>query len=179
MAETEKPRAAAPEEGGGKRKPVHTKTLGILVGAFLLEGLAITAVFLWAGSPGKVQAKGEAVTLAAENEKVVEVLIIEDRFPNNLSGRAFIYETEIYIHTRKKHEDMIKKKLEGMQAQIKGDIAEIFRASEPSYLSETSLGTLKRRIRAKLDEHLDRDADGNEYVEKVLIPKCTQFRTDL
>ena len=180
MAEEAKaPEAAEEEAGDEKRKLVNFKTLAILMGVFLLEGLAITAVFLWAGAPAEVQAEDEAAKLAAESEKLIEVLVLEERFPNNLSGRAYVYETEIYIKARKKHEEMIKDKLEGMKAQVKGDIAEIFRASEPSQLIETSLGTLNRRIRSKLDERLGRDEDGNGFVEQVLIPKCTQFRADL
>ncbi len=179
MVEEAKAPEVQKEEGGEKRRSVNFKTLGIILGMFLLEGLAITAVFLWAGAPAEVQAEDEAATLAAQNERIVEVLVLEERFPNNLSGRAYVYETEIYIHARRKHEEMVKEKIEGMTAQIKGDIAEIFRASKPSELIETSLGTLNRRIRAKLDERLGRDEEGNEYVKQVLIPKCTQFRADL
>ena len=178
MAETEKA-PEAQEEAGAKPRRVNIKTLALLAGVFLIEGVAITAVFLFAGAPAGVKADEDAANLVAENDKLVEVLVLEDRFPNNLSGRTYIYDTQIYLHVRKKFKEMITEKLEGMKALIMGDVAEIFRASEPTELNETSLGTLKRKIRAKLDERLGRDADGNEYVEQVLIPKCTQFRADL
>ena len=78
-----------------------------------------------------------------------------------------------------RYKTLVEEKLEAMKAQIRADIAVIFRAAEPTQLQETSLATLKRQIRAKFDERFGRSADGEEFVQEVLIAKCTQFRADI
>lgn len=163
-------------EGSGD-KTVKKKTVLILAAVFLIEAVAITAVFLLAGAPPHVKAQGDS-NLVAVGDMPVEVLVVQDKFPNTLTGRTYLYDTEIYIKVLKKHRDEIGEKLKNMSAQIQSDIAEIFRAAEPTQLHETSLATLKRRIRAKMDQRLGRDAEDLEYVQNVVIPRCTQFRAD-
>ncbi len=175
MAENE----VAVEGGIAAAKAVSKKTIFILGGVFVLEGLAITAVFLLAGGPTNTGADGPDLDLIAAGEKPFELRLVDDKFPNTLSGRTYLYETEIFIKIRQKHQEDIEQKLETMAAQIKADVAEIFRAAEPSHLRETSLATIKRQIRARLAQRLGRDVDGGEYIEEILIPRCTQFRADM
>lgn len=170
---------APAEAAAPAKKKFPLKTLLILAAVLLLEGLAITAVFMLGGGPAKLEASGAAEDAAALAEKPVEELVIEERFQNTRTGRTYLYDTQVYILVRTKHQEQVKEKLESRKAQISSDIATIFRRAEPSHLLEPTLATLQRQIKASLDELFGKDEQGKEIVEKVLITKCTQIRVDM
>lgn len=170
----EKPAAAA---DGKKKLPI--KTVGILAAVLALEAGAISAAFMLAGGPAEVKAEGAAADDHALLEQPVEILVIADRFQNTRTGRAYMYDTEIFVVTKKKHEEQVGDRLEHMKAQITTDIATIFRRAEPSHLLEPELSTLTRQVRAAIDGRLGHDEDGQPYADEVLIKKCMQFRADM
>jgi len=179
MAEKPQKESAAPAEPATPpKKKFPLKTMLILVGVLLLEGLAISAAFMLSGGPAKLEANTAAEDAAAAAEMPVEELVVADRFQNTRTGRTYLYDTEVYIIVRTKHQDRVKKSLESMKAQIATEIGTIFRRAEPSHLLEPTLATLQRQIKASLDETLGKDDQGNSVVEKVLITKCTQIRLD-
>jgi flagellar basal body-associated protein FliL len=167
------------QQASGPSRKFSIRTLLILMGVLVLEAAAVSALFLLAGKPADVHASGAALDQAAMMEQPVELLAIEDRFQNTRTGRAYLYDTEIYIVVRQKHQEKIKADLESMHAQISTDVATIFRRAEPAHLLEPELSTLTRQIRAALDQRLGQDENGEPYVQEVLIRKCMQFRADL
>jgi flagellar basal body-associated protein FliL len=170
--------AASKEADAPAKKKFPLKSLVILLAVLLVEGIAISAAFLLSGGPQKLEASSEAEDKAALAEKPVEALVIADKFQNTRTGRTYLYDTEIYVLIKTKHEERVKKMLESMKAQIATDIATIFRRAEPGHLLEPSLATLQRQIKASLDDMLGKDEQGNSIVDKVLITKCTQIRLD-
>lgn len=160
-----------------KRLPI--KTMAILAVVLLLEGGAISAAFLLAGGPADVKAEGAAPDAAAQAMQPVEVMVLAEKFQNTRSGRPYLYDTEIFLVTHQKYQKLVEEQIEAMRAQISTQIATIFRRAEPSQLIEPELSTLTRQIRAALDDQLGYDADGNPYVQEVLIKKCMQFRADM
>jgi flagellar basal body-associated protein FliL len=164
----------APRKGGLSMKAV------IIVGAVLLiEGVTIAGVFLLAGGPDDANANTAAVDEAAQMELPDEVQVIEDKFQNTRTGRAYIYDTQIVVICKRKNKAEIEQKLEMMRARISADIAEIIRKAEPAHLLEPELATLKRQVQSALDSRLGSDIDGNPLVMEVVIPKCEQYRADL
>lgn len=169
-----KPAAAEP----AKKKP-PIKTIAIVAGVLLLEAVAITAVFVLAGGPSEVKAEALADDPAMLAEQPAEVLVISDKFQNTRIGRTLLYDTEVYIVIKTKHVPEVQQTIDTMSASIKADIAAIFRRAEPAQLTEPELSTVRRQIKAALDERFGRDEEGNSIVLEVLIPKCTQFRADM
>ncbi len=164
------------EKGKGK---LSLKTLLILAAVLVIEGGVIAGVFLMAGKPADVKADGAAQDEAALAEEAVEELVVADKFPNTKRGRTFIYDTEVYIVVRRKHQMEVQAKLESMAAQISADVRTIISRAEPNHLLEPTLATIKRQIKAALDERLGRDENSQSRVEHVVITKFTQFRADL
>ena len=167
----------ATDEAPKKKKSL--KILLILVGVLVIEGGIIGAVFMVAGKPADVKAEQAAQDEAAEAERPIEELVVEEKFPNTKRGRTFIYDTEVYIVVRQKHQGEIRSQLDSMAAQVSADIRTIISRAEPNHLLEPTLATIKRQVKAALDERLGRDEDGNSRVEQVVITKFTQFRADL
>ena len=80
---------------------------------------------------------------------------------------------------RQKNQEKIAGQLESMSAQISADIRAIIGLAEPNHLLEPTLATIKRQIKASLDERLGRDDEGQSYVEQIVITKFTQYRADM
>ncbi len=175
--ENNKDAAPAPEEGAKKKLPI--KTLVVLLVALLIEGLAISAVFMFAKGPEPIHADAGLAEELADEEKQVEVLVIEEKFQNTRTGRSYLYDTEIYVLIRNKHIDDVEANILGMKAQISTELATIFRRAEPSYLMEPNLATLTRQVGAVIVEKLGTDSDSEPYVQGTLIKKCIRIRADM
>lgn len=161
------------------KKKLPIKTLLILGAIIIIESAVIAGVFLVAGKPADVKAQGASADEVALAEEPIEELVVAEKFPNTKRGRTFIYDTEVYIVVRRKHQPEVTGKLQSMAAQISGDVRTIISRAEPHHLLEPTLATIKRQIKAALDERLGRDEEGQSRVEQVVITKFTQFRADL
>ena len=165
-----------PEEQPKKKLPM--KTIIVLAAAFAIEAVAISAVWFVARAPSDASAHGPTIDIEAQAEMPTEFLVLKAQFQNRRQGRAFVYDTELYIVVKQKYLEQMEVDVEGMAAQIEADIATIFRKADPSHLGEATLATVKRQIRAVLDERLGRDEEGNSLVLGVAIPKCLQSPSD-
>ncbi len=166
------------EESGSKKK-LPLKTLLILGAVLVIEGVIIAGVFMVMGQPADVKAEAAAQDEAAIAEEPVEELVVEEKFPNTKRGRTFLYDTQVYVVVRRKHQETIRTHLDEMAAQISGDIRTIISRAEPNHLLEPTLATINRQIKAALDERLGRDEEGHSRIVQVVITKFTQFRADL
>ena len=175
MAEADNAKQAAPE---AEKKKLPIKAILIVAAVLLVEAVAISAVFLLSGGPSEVQAEDMANDPALLAEQPAEVLVIADKFQNTRVGRTLLYDTEIYIVVKQKHRAEVEQTLERLSASIKSDIAAIFRRAEPAQLTEPDMATIRRQVRAELEDRLGQDEQGESVIQEVLIPTCTQFRAD-
>ncbi|MBI1369521.1 MAG: hypothetical protein GC162_12815 [Planctomycetes bacterium] len=169
--------ASAPAAASGS-KGGTIKTLIMIVVVLLLEGGTITATMMLVGGPKQVQGVGLDTDKDADQNKLVEVLVVKDKYENLKSGRQFLYDTEVYLTVRKKDQQTITDDLTAQKAQVSMAIGTIIRQADPSYFQEATLATLRRQIKAMLDEHMGKDADGTSLVQDVLITRCIPFRGD-
>jgi hypothetical protein len=167
----------APDAEGKKKLPI--KTALILLVALLIEGAAISAVFIMAKGPEAIKADAGLADELADEEKQVEVLVISEKFQNTRTGRSYLYDTEVYVLIRKKHLDDVEASIQEMQAQISTELATIFRRAEPSYLMEPNLATLTRQVGTVLVDKIGTDSDSEPFVLGTLIKKCIRIRADM
>ncbi len=176
----EKNKDAAPAAEEGAKKTLPIKTLIVLLVALLIEGAAISAVFMIAKGPEPIRADAGLAEDLADEERQVEVLVIEEKFQNTRTGRSYLYDTEVYVLISKKYVDDVEANILGMKAQLSTEIATIFRRAEPSYLMEPNLATLTRQVGAVVVEKLGTDSVTDEpYVQGTLIRKCIRIRADM
>jgi flagellar basal body-associated protein FliL len=166
------PEAAKSSKGG------TLKTLIMLVAVLALEGGTIGVTMMMVGGPREVQGVSLEVDQMADQNKVVEVLVVKDKFENLKTGRQFLYDTEVYITVRKRDETAVTNALAAQKAQIAMAIGTVVRQSDPAFLQEATYATLRRQIKAKLDEMFDKDPDGQSIVQEVLVTRCIPFRGD-
>jgi flagellar basal body-associated protein FliL len=172
------PPAAGPE-AKAEKKGLPIKTIGIVAGLMLAEA---AGVFFFVSATGPHnQASGAQEIKGAEKadlEASVEVPLLEEKFQNMQTGRAWIWDTEIVLKVRKRNEEYVTKELEQRHAEIGEGIALIFRRSPHSNLKEPGLETINRQVTAYMNQVLGKDADGKERLERVVMPKCRGFPAD-
>ncbi len=109
---------------------------------------------------------------------IVEVLVAKDRFPNNHTGRTWLWDAEIHVQVRGKHSDRINAALTGRAAEIKTGLARIWRIAQHNHFNEPGLETLTRQVTDFLDSILGTTADGKSFIDRALIPRCVGYPTE-
>ncbi len=162
-------------EPQAEKKKLPIKTILVVLAALLIEAGAIIGVFMFAAGPSPVQADGMSSQAALTGEQPIEVLVVSGKFQNTRSGRAYLYDTEVWIVVKSKYEQEVVASQESIQAAIKSDVTTIFRRAEPAHLRESELSTLTRQIKAALDKRFGYDPDGNSYVQDCFLAEFKEF----
>ncbi|MEX0776168.1 MAG: hypothetical protein WD042_10715 [Phycisphaeraceae bacterium] len=169
--------AGAPGAGAAKKKGIVRMAM-VLGAVLLLEGGTVVVTMIFSGGPDKATAASVVTDQNAEANRPVELLLVKETFPNQRTGRTFLYDTEIYITVPARDSEKVKKQVESMKAALSTDIAVIFRRAEPAQLREPTLATLTRQVKQAVDERIGRDPDGKPTVQEALIRKCIEFKAD-
>jgi flagellar basal body-associated protein FliL len=178
------PAAEGEAKSGGGIGALLAKTPVILGAVMLIEAIVLFAGFKFiAGGPKNANAdlttelkKDSADATTAESEQTVEIQLLDDKFPNRLSGRTFLYDVAISLSVKGQYADKVKKGISDHDALIKDRVRTIIAELDPEKLgggSEPGLETLRRQVKYQLDEII-----GDGMVDEVLVPKCLSFRTD-
>jgi len=174
--------AAAPAKahGGG----FLTKTPVLLGGAMIIEAVVLFAGFKFiSGGPKNAnaadlttpvkQADGSDAAAADGDKSAAEVPLLEARFPNKRSGRAFLYDIKIVLSVKKESADKVKAIVTEHDALIQDRVRTIIAETDPEKLgggAEPGLETLRRQVKYQLDEIV-----GDGLIDDVLIPQCLPF----
>lgn len=190
--ETEAKDGAAPAKKKGI-KALLTKLPVLLGGAMVIEAILLIGVMkMLSGGPAEAEGAELATTAhggggrggghgEGEEGEVdpngqAEIVAIEMRAPNKLSGRTFLYDVSIYVSVKNANLEAVKTQLEARKALISDRVRTIIAQSDPSKLDggkEPGLETLRRQVKYQLDEML-----GPGLIDEVLVPRCIPYRAD-
>jgi flagellar basal body-associated protein FliL len=181
----DKKSAPAPEkapEGGAAPAPAKKKppiALIAVVAVVMIVEAAVVYVIAGASGPKPAAAQiDEHADKHDEHEQTVEIPLVEERFQNMQSGRAFIWDASIVLKVRAKDEELVTKTVEQRASEIKEGIALIFRRAPHSQLTEPGLETLNAQLTAYLNEVIPHDSDSKPRIQRVMIPRCRGFPAD-
>ena len=163
------------------KKKLPMKMIIILAVVMVVEGAIFGAgYFIFGDKPPAVMAEGlDADDKAAEFEQV-EVLLVGDKFQNTRQGaQAYLYDATIYVLVQQRYRSYIEGEIEKKMHRISQEITEVFARAEPAQLNEPDRLTLKRQILEKCEKRFGDDADGEAYVQDVIISNWKRFSTDL
>ena len=113
---------------------------------------------------------------AVDNSGTAEVPLLEARFPNKRSGRAFLYDIKIVLSVKKESAEKVKAIVTEHDALIQDRVRTIIAETDPEKLgggAEPGLETLRRQVKYQLDEIV-----GDGLIDDVLIPQCLPFPAD-
>lgn len=163
-----------------KRRKSPLRTL-ILVGSILVvEAVVIIGAMMLLGGPPEVEAVPPPATLETpEEEKIVEILVLDGKLPNNKSGVTYLYDTEIYVQVKKRYADRVAAELAQFRNEIKSEITAVWRTAEARHFQEPRLESLTRRVQAMLTERFGIDKTRDEpIISKCVIVMGMGFRID-
>lgn len=159
--------AAAPKKG------LPVKMLGAVVVVMAIEG---AGVFFIARMTGPQKAVAEVAAVEEHHEEeFAEVPLVEDKFQNMQSGRAYIWDTSIVLKVRTKDEQLVTDTLSKRAAEVKEAVSLLFRRAPHAQLTEPGLETLNRQLYVLLNSFVEKDAEDKDRIVKVMVPKCRGF----
>lgn len=143
-----------------------------------LEAVVIIGAAIMTNTP-EVQAGEFTADPAAQLDRIVEIPVVAQRFPNSKQGVTYLYETEIAIQVKARHQEPVTRILEENEARITTLVGTLWRQAEPRHFDEPHLSTLTRQLEEGLGDILGEDPNTNEpRLQGVLIPVLTGFRVD-
>lgn len=158
--------------GGGGGKKVGMMVIALMV----VEALVIGAAAYFTRPP-EIVADNFVEATDAEEDRIIEVLVIDDRLPNRKQGIVYLYQTQIMVQVRIKHQEDVEALITENQGQIKTRLSAIWRQAEPRYFDEPMLSTLTRQAEDALSEIFGKDPETEQpIVCGVLIPTLTGYR---
>jgi len=153
-----------------------------VLGLLVFEAALIVGAMMIIGGEPKVAGADDSTlpeVETAEDEKIVEILVLDGKLPNAKTGITYLYDTEIYVQVRRKYADRVNSELEQFYNEIKADISAIWRTSEPQHFKEPKLENLTRKVYALLNERFGTDPDdGEPILVKCVLVMGTGFRVD-
>jgi hypothetical protein len=174
--------AEKPDQTGPSGSKASLKTaLAVLVLLGLEAALIVGAMTLVGGKPDVAGADDSSLADldTAEENKIVEILVLDGKLPNAKAGITYVYDTEIYVQVKAKHADLVNNELEQFYNEIKADISAIWRTAEPPHFKEPKLETLTRKVYAMLQERFGADPEtGEPILVKCVIVMGTGIRVD-
>jgi hypothetical protein len=168
------------QEPQRKRRRSPARLILVVGGILTLEAVVIIGAMMLLGGPPEVEAADvPAVLEAPEDERIVEILVLDAKLPNNKSGVTYLYDTEIYVQVKKRYADQVAEELSQFRNEIKSEITAIWRTAEPRHFQEPRLETLTRRIQTMLSDRFGVDPQHDEpIISKCVIVMGMGFRID-
>lgn len=164
--------AESPKQG------LSLKMILIVAGLLVAEGAIVVGVMMFLGKPSEVRAV-DLGGVVDPNERLIEIPLVHERFNNDSEGRLWIWDSEIVLQVRARHESYVRETIQSRQAQIRTGIARIWAAARHHHFNEPGRVTLSRQTLEMLNRDIfERDPTGEERVSNVLIPKCMGFPSD-
>jgi len=167
MADDEQKVDGAQEEQGPKKKS-PLLLVGVVGVMMLLEAVGVYAV-VTITSPKASMAGMEMSDEEDEAERLVEVLLVEDKFINISTGRVWQWAATVHLKLKNKNLERVESEMEKRDAEIKEGISEIIASASDRHLREPSKETVKRQLTAFVHEIFGADADGEPRVERIVI----------
>ena len=174
--------AERPDQSAPRGRKGSFKMILAVLGLLVFEAALIVGAMMIIGGEPKVAGADDSTlpeVETAEDEKIVEILVLDGKLPNAKTGITYLYDTEIYVQVRRKYADRVNSELEQFYNEIKADISAIWRTSEPQHFKEPKLENLTRKVYALLNERFGTDPDdGEPILVKCVLVMGTGFRVD-
>lgn len=190
--------------GDKGKNGLPTKTIAIVLVMLVAEAVIVLGAVTMLGKPSEVQGVGLEEGHHIEGDRLLEIPIVREKFTNNSSGRVWIWDAEIVVVAKLKHagpapvkggdddghggggdgEDdhghgpTLRSELAARRAEVRTGIGAIWSGAQHSYFTEPGRETLSRQVLEYLRNLFGQDAEGDERIHAVLIPKCLGFPAD-
>ncbi len=152
-------------------------TVTVVGGLMLLEGAGIFLAVKYLGGDPAIVHGGEGLGSGGEGgdaDEPSELHVTDLVSFNNRDGRVYVYQITVYVEVEGRSSAKIKDLLESRKNAINDRLSKTIRASDPKYLEEPGLETLRRQFKSELALILGSD----ELVKTILFPEFNVSRAD-
>jgi len=166
------------KEGGEEqtKRKAPLKVIIVVAGLMLVEAVAVVGlVMLTSGGPQQASADELEGQQLADEERLVEIELINDTFQNRNSGQSWMWQTELYLQVRNKNKAHVEKTLEERKAEIAEGVRLIISKAQDRHLKEPGNETIRRQLTAYINDVFGTDAAGDPRVERLIIAKFDGF----
>jgi hypothetical protein len=166
---------------GLRRRSRSAPRVALVVGGILVvEAVVIIGAMTILSGPAPVEAARVPAALEApEEERITEILVLDDKLPNDRTGVTYLYETEIFAQVKKRYADRVSAELQQFRNEIRSEIAAIWRTAEPGNFQEPRFETLTRRVQTLLADRFGVDRAHDEpIISKCVIVMGTGMRAN-
>ncbi|MEE9130738.1 MAG: hypothetical protein V3T84_12025, partial [Phycisphaerales bacterium] len=112
-------------EAGKKKSPLKTI---ILVAVILLIEAGVFIGVMMMHDPQLVEANPNAAVIEIpDDQKIVELRVIDSRLPNNKSGVTYLYDTQVWVQVKNRYSEQVADQLDRFHNEIKAEITAIWR----------------------------------------------------
>ena len=172
--------ADTPGEGQEPKRKGRIKAMLPFAVVVIGEAALIIGALLLFSGPPEVQGNPNLdPVMVPEDEKVIEQLVVDARFANTKRGLTYIYQTEIYVQVKRRHQHQVSAELEQFRNEIKAQLNTIWRTSDARHFEEPRLENLTRKVYALMNGRFGVDPEtGDPIVLKVVIVMGTGMRID-
>ncbi len=152
-------------------------TAVVVGGLMLLEGVGIfVAVKFIGGGPDTLRA-GDGTGEGSDADGKMsssEVRVTDLMAFNSNAGRVFVYQLSVYAEIDTQDSPKIKDMIESRQNAIDDRFSKVIRSSDPKYLDEPGLETLRRQFKHELGLILGDES----HIKAILFPEFKKSRAD-
>lgn len=167
MADEEQQAAESTDEPKKKSPLILFGVIGVMM---IAEALGVY-VLMSMGGPATSEADVELYEGEDEEESLVEVLLVEDRFINISTGRVWQWAATIHLKVKNKNLERVETEMAKREAEVKEGIAEIIASAQDRHLREPGRETVKRQLTAYVNDMFGVDGEGENRVERVVISR--------
>ncbi len=160
------------------KKGLPIKTIVVVLGLLVIEAVVVIGAVTMLGKPNEVQGQGFVDETPGIDEQMSEVLIVADKFPNHHTGRVWLWDTEVQVKVKGKHLEHVQSIVQDRSAELKSGIGRIIRTAHHNHLKEPNLETISRQLREYLYGVFGQDAEGEDRLQEVFLPRCVGFPAD-
>jgi len=171
--------AASEQQEQNRKGGSKGKTIGIIAGVLLLEAVVVIGAVMYFVGPSEVEATHMPEGEIADEDRIVETLILDAKLPNNRTGVTYLYDTEVYVQTKQRYTERVERELDQFQNEIRAELTAIWRTAEPYHFQEPRLDNLTRKVCAMLNNRFGVDPVTEEpIIDQCVIVMGTGFRID-
>jgi len=171
----EKEAAAAPPA-----RKSNLKVIIVVAAIMLIEAGVLIGVAMFTSAPSVKADSGYETEQDSALNRIMEIQVVHDRFPNSKQGVLYLYDTQITARVKTRHEKAITEFVAGNQALIKTTVAALWRNAEPRHFNEPLLSTLTRQAEEALKEIMPKDPkSGESLIDAILLEGVTPYRAGI
>lgn len=153
------------------------KTMGMATLVLALEAALIVGAFMFFAGPAEVSAEDELMSTSVEEQRISEIMLIDEQLTNDRLGSVYVYPVEIYVHVPENEQPWFNDLVGQFHNEIRAEVTALWRSADPVALQDPRMDVVTSRVETLLRNRFEGEASPEHpRIRKVVIVCGTGFR---